>query len=163
LDNRHAIIPFNGLINFVDTNFVCKQCGNLKSTYQRQTCGIATSLNWFWGCRAGGSVKARIQNKNEATTKQWKETTWNRLLPTAAYELNIQFVLGLQQCGGCKADSAVHARMLDIAVSPFKKTWQKVEQEIRVVEIKVGKKIVDQNIQLKIKKTKEKQQGILID
>jgi hypothetical protein len=62
--------------------------------------------------------------------------------------LNIRFVLGLQQCGGGKANSAVHAGMLDLAMSPFKKTWQKVEEETGIVEVKVGNKIVDQNIQL---------------
>jgi hypothetical protein len=29
--------------------------------------------------------------------------------------------------------------MLDIAVSPFKRTWQKVEEEIAIVEVEVGK------------------------
>jgi hypothetical protein len=43
--------------------------------------------------------------------------------------------------------------MFDIAVSPFKRTWQKVEEEIAIVEIEVGKKIVDENIQLEIKLT----------
>jgi hypothetical protein len=34
-----------------------------------------------------------------------------------------------------QADSAVHAGMLDLNVSPFKRTWQKVEQEIGLLEI----------------------------
>jgi hypothetical protein len=163
MDSRHVIIPFDALINFIDTHFVCKKCGSSKSTFQRQTVGIATSLNWFCGCRAGGSIKARIRNNNDAIKKEWEETTWTRLLPTAAYELNVKFVLGLQQCGGGEADSAVHAAMLDVAVSPFKKTWYKVEEEIGIVEVEVGKKIVDQNIRLEITMTKEKQTGIVRD
>jgi hypothetical protein len=69
--------------------------------------------------------------------------------------LNLQFVLGLQQCGSGEAGSTVHAWILAIAVSPFKKTWQKVEEDA-TVEVEVGKKIVDNNIQLEIKLTKEK-------
>jgi hypothetical protein len=53
---------------------------------------------------------------------RWKDARWTSLLPTASYELNIRFVLGLQQCGGGEANSAVHAGMLNLAVSPFKKT-----------------------------------------
>jgi hypothetical protein len=136
----------------------------LKSTFQRQTRGIATSLNWFGGCRAGDPIKARIQNKDDATTKKWKETTWTRLLFITAYKLNLRFfILGLQQCGGGKADSAVHTTMLDITVSPFKKTWHKVEEEIGIVEVEVGNRIVDHNIGLVIKQTKDKQKRIRIN
>jgi hypothetical protein len=53
--------------------------------------------------------------------------------------------------------------MLDLAVSPFKKTWQKVEEELGIVEVEVGKKIVDKNIQLEIHKTKERQQSIIVN
>jgi hypothetical protein len=86
----------------------------------------------------------------------------SRLLPTAAYELNIQFVLGLQQCDdGGEAGSAVHAGMLDILVSPFKRIWQKVEQEIR---IEVGNKIAcEPEYPIGHQKDQKKQQGILID
>jgi hypothetical protein len=75
--------------------------------------------------------------------KLWKENRWTSLLPTASYQLNLRFVLGLQQCGGGEADSAVHAGMLDLAVSPLKKAWQQVEEEIAIVEVEVGKKIVE--------------------
>jgi hypothetical protein len=126
--------------------------------------GIATSLNWFYvSCRVGGLIKACIRNNNEAMKKKWNETTWTRLIPTASYEFNIRFVLGLQQCSSGEAGSAIHAGMLDIAVSPFKRTWEKVEEEIVIIEVEVGKKIVDQNIQLQIKLTKEKQQSILFE
>jgi hypothetical protein len=77
--------------------------------------------------------------------------------------LNVRFVLGLQQGGGGEADSAVHAAMLDLGVSAFKKTWQKVEEEIAIIEVEVGKKIVDKNIKLEIKLTKERDLGVLID
>jgi hypothetical protein len=41
--------------------------------------------------------------------------------------------------------------MLDLALSPFKRTWQKVEQEIGLLEIEAGrKKIVEQNIKLEV-------------
>jgi rubredoxin len=32
LENRNVIFPFDKLFNFIDANFVCKQCGNSKST-----------------------------------------------------------------------------------------------------------------------------------
>jgi hypothetical protein len=163
LDSRHVIIPFDELIKFMDTNFVCKKCLKSSCTYQRQTRGIATSLNWFCTCRAGGSIKARLRTNDEERNKKWKDATWTRLQPVAAYQLNIRFVLGLQQCGGGEADSAVHAAMLDLGVSPFKATWQKVEEEIAIVEVEVGKKIVDDNIKLEIKLTKERDLGVLID
>jgi hypothetical protein len=92
-----------------------------------------------------------------------KGTAWTRLLPTASYELNLHFVLGLQQCGGGEADSAVHSGMLDLNISPFKRTWQKVEQEIGLLEIAEGKKIVDQNIQLKVELTINKEQAIVFE
>jgi hypothetical protein len=50
LDNKHIIIPFDELVKFIDSNFVCKFCGHSKSTYQQHTLGIATSLNWFCCC-----------------------------------------------------------------------------------------------------------------
>jgi hypothetical protein len=60
LDNIHIIIPFNQLIKFIDSNFLCKFCKGTKSTYQMQMRGIATSLNWFCCCGAGGAIKACI-------------------------------------------------------------------------------------------------------
>jgi hypothetical protein len=73
LNKRHVIIPFDQLIKFIDSNFVCKLlCKGSKSTYQRQTRGIATSLNWwFCCCGAGGLIKASIHNKDEAEKKEW--------------------------------------------------------------------------------------------
>jgi hypothetical protein len=59
--------------------------------------------------------------------------------------------------------AAVHVGMLDIAVSPFKRTSQKVEQEIGLLEVALGKKIVDKNIQLEVQLTKKKQQAILFE
>jgi hypothetical protein len=53
--------------------------------------------------------------------------------------------------------------MLDLAVLPFKRTWQKVEQEIGLLEIAEGKKIVDQNIQLEVQLTISKEQAILFE
>jgi hypothetical protein len=63
MDKRHVIIPFDELINFIDSNFVCKLCLLSKSTYQRQMRGIVTSLNWFCACQAGGAIKALICKK----------------------------------------------------------------------------------------------------
>jgi hypothetical protein len=84
LDKRHVIILFYELINFLDTNFVSRKCCTSKSTYQQQTRGIATSINWFCGCHAGGSIKGRIRNNDKERTKKWKNTIWTWLLPTAA-------------------------------------------------------------------------------
>jgi hypothetical protein len=33
LHSIHVILQFNKLINFIDANFVCQQCGGSKSTY----------------------------------------------------------------------------------------------------------------------------------
>ncbi len=124
LDSRHIIIPFDQLVKFIDSNFLCKFCYGPKSTFERQTQGIATSLNWICCCGAGGAIKARIKKQDDTINKEWNESTWTKLLPNASYELNLRFVLGLQQCGSGEADSAVLAGMLAIGVSPFKKTWQ---------------------------------------
>jgi hypothetical protein len=44
LDNCNVILPYNSLIDFLDTNFLCRQCKkNEKIVYERQTVGIATS------------------------------------------------------------------------------------------------------------------------
>jgi hypothetical protein len=51
--------------------------------------------------------------------------------------------------------------MLHLAMSPFKRTWQKVEQGIGLLEIEAGKKIVEQNIQLEVKLTIKKEQAML--
>jgi ribosomal protein L31 len=53
--------------------------------------------------------------------------------------------------------------MLDITVSPFKRMCEKVEEEISIIQLQVGKKIVDQNIQLEMKLMNEKQQSILFE
>jgi hypothetical protein len=69
LDRRHVIIPFDELINFMDSNFVCKVCPLSKSTYQRQMLVIVTSLNWFCACWAGGAIKAWLQ-KNDVQLRK---------------------------------------------------------------------------------------------
>jgi hypothetical protein len=164
LDRKHVIIPFDQLISFLDYNFVCKKCGKSKSTYQRQCVGIATSINWFCCCMAGGSIKARLRNTgDDDATKDWENSTFTRLKPTNSFELNTRFVLGLQQCGGGVKDAAVHAAMLDLAVDPFHNSWQKIEEEILVAEVALGKQIVGDNIKLEAKMTIAKKKVLVAE
>jgi hypothetical protein len=46
-----------------------------------------------------------------------------------------------QQCGEGKNDAAVHAGMLDLAVSPIHARWTKLEEEISLEEILLGDQI----------------------
>jgi hypothetical protein len=146
LDNKHGIIPFDDLIKFIDANFVCKLCGNSTLTYQRQTLGISTSINWFCCCKAGGAIKARLRDNDTKKTKSWNQLKWTRLQPTNSFELNTQFVLGLQQCGGGSNEAAVYTAMLDLLMNPYHNTWTKIEEEIAVAEVELGKQIVSDNI-----------------
>ena len=163
LDNKHIIIPFDAFIKFIDSNFVCKFCQNSKSTYQRQTLGIATSINWFCSCRAGGSIKARLREKDGDRTIVWNESNWARLQPASRFELNTRFVLGLQQCGGGPKDAAVHAAMLDLSIDPFHNSWSKIEEEIAVVEVELGKKIVKDNVRQEAKTTLERKKVLVAE
>jgi hypothetical protein len=62
LDNRNVLVPYDELISFLDSNFLCEKCkGNSGIVYERQTCGIATSINMVCSCGKNASIKARMR------------------------------------------------------------------------------------------------------
>jgi hypothetical protein len=148
LDNRNVIIPYDDLISFLDSNFVCEKCkGNSCLVYERQTCGIATSINMVCSCGKIGSIKARMRSTGNYYDK-WQNRTLTRLYKASEFELNARYLMALQQCGAGENDAAVYAGMLDLAVSPIHAGWTRMEEEIGLEEILLGEQIIDENIEL---------------
>jgi hypothetical protein len=55
---------------------------------------------------------------------------------------------------GCgERDASILAGMLDLSVSPMQSSWSRIEQEIGIDEIKIGKQIVDDNAELEARLT----------
>jgi hypothetical protein len=58
--DHHIVIPLDAFVAFIDSNFVCRNCGKSQSVFEYQLVGIACSMNWFCVCKSGGAIKARI-------------------------------------------------------------------------------------------------------
>jgi rubredoxin len=154
-DNRNVIIPYDDFILFLDNNFVCKTCKKNKNmVYERQTCGIATSINMICSCGTTASIKAKMRS-NTSHLKQWQECTLTRLRKAGNFELNAQLLMALQQCGQGENDAAVYAGMLNLSVSPIHAGWMRLEEEIELKEIQLGEIIINENIELERKMTIE--------
>jgi hypothetical protein len=148
LDNRNVVIPYDAFVTFLDSNFVCKICFENKDiVYERQTCGIASSINMVCSCGAIGSIKARMRTTAKHK-KNWDDYTLTRLRAASEFELNVKYLMGLQQCGAGENDAAVYAGMLDLAASPIHAGWTKLEEEIGLEEIQLGGEIIAENIEL---------------
>jgi hypothetical protein len=75
MDDRNVILPYDEFVSFLDTNFICKKCKtNNEIVYERQTYGIANSINMVCSCRSIGSIKARMR-KNASHLPKWKDYT----------------------------------------------------------------------------------------
>jgi hypothetical protein len=151
--DQHVVIPMDAFVEFLDSNFVCRNCRESRSVIEYQIVGIASSINWFCKCNSGGAVKARIRHDDEEETKEWKETRFARLKKASRYELNGRFVLGMQHMGCGERDASILAGMLDLNVDPMQSAWSQIEQEIGVVEINIGKQIVVENVKLEAELT----------
>jgi hypothetical protein len=156
LEQRNVILPYDALVNFMDDNFVCKKCLSSESLVERQTVGIATSLNWFCSCGAGGSLKAKLR-QTCPNYNDWNEEVYAKKKAARNYDLNLRFILGLQQCGSGETESSVYAGMLDIAVNPMHSAWTRIEEEVGLVEINLGKTIVKENVALEVQKARAKE------
>jgi hypothetical protein len=62
-------------------------------------------------------------------------------------------MLGMQHMGYGERDASILAGMLDLSVSPMQTAWSRIEQEIGVEEIKLGKQIVVENVKLEAELT----------
>jgi hypothetical protein len=49
--DQHAVIALDEFVLFLNSNFVCRNCGKSKLLIQHQVVGIASSINWFCACR----------------------------------------------------------------------------------------------------------------
>jgi hypothetical protein len=56
VSDQHAVIHLDELICFLDSNFVCHNCGESKSLLQHQVVGIASSINWLCACKRVGDL-----------------------------------------------------------------------------------------------------------
>jgi hypothetical protein len=75
MDDRNFLLPYDEFVSFLDTNFICKKCKtNNEIVYERQTYGIANSINMVCSCRSIGSIKARMR-KNASHLPKWKDYT----------------------------------------------------------------------------------------
>ncbi len=80
LDNRNVLVPYDELISFLDSNFLCEKCkGNSGIVYKRQTCGIATSINMVCLCGKIASIKARMRS-NADNYNKWQKSYINKTL-----------------------------------------------------------------------------------
>jgi hypothetical protein len=148
MDDQNVVLPYDEFVAFLDTNFLCKKCkANNGIVYERQTYGIANFINMVCSCGSFGSIKARMQ-KNATHFPKWKDYTLMRLRKASELELNVKFLLGLQQCGAGINDAAVYAGMLNLAVGPLHAGWTKLEQDIGLQEIELGGSIIEENIEL---------------
>jgi hypothetical protein len=83
----------------------------------------------------------------------WNELTYTRLTKGSCSDLNICLGLGMQHMGCGERDAAILAGRLDLTVSTMETAWSRIEQEIGVDEIKLGKQIVECNAKLEAKIT----------
>jgi hypothetical protein len=123
----HIVIPMDAFVDFLDSNFDCRNCGESRQVIEYQIVGIASSINWFCKCNSGGAVKARIRDDNKEETKEWKETRFARLKKASRYELNRRFVLCMQHMGCGEKDASILAGMLDMNVSPMQLAWSRID------------------------------------
>jgi hypothetical protein len=151
--DQHIVIPLDAFVAFIDRNFVCRNCGKSPSVFKYQRVGIACSINWFCVRKQGGAIKARLCQDNEEETKKWNESSFTRLKPASHFELNSQLVLGVQDMGCRERDASILAGMLDLSISPMQSAWSRIEQDIGVEEIKVGKQIIIENVKLEAELT----------
>jgi hypothetical protein len=59
----------------------------------------------------------------------------------------------MQYMGCSEKDASILAGMLDLNVSPMQSAWSRIEQEIGVDEIKIGKQLVVDNVKLEAELT----------
>jgi hypothetical protein len=129
------VIPCDEFVSFLDRNFICKICKtNTGIVYERQSCGIANSINMVCSCGAIGSITTWMR-KNATHYKEWNAYTLTRLCKASEFELNAKFLMALQQCGAGINDAAIYPYMFDLAVRPIHMGWTKMEEEIGLEEI----------------------------
>jgi hypothetical protein len=162
VDRRNIILPFDALIRFLDENFVCKYCGKSDSKVHRSTVGVATSLNWYCACRHVASVKAKLRSTMEGYDGYVAEDKAKKLA-AKHYDLNVRFLAGVQQFGGGETEAHGLAGMMDLAVNPISNSWVRLEEEINLSQIHLGKAVLDENLAAEVEATKAQEDCVTFE
>ena len=149
--SKNIILPLDGLMEFLANTFVCKKCRTKQFNINEVTVGIATSLNFECKCGAVHSCKAVMRS----TVNQYAEWGSSPLaqpgqIPASSFDLNVKLVQAMQLTGSGASSGATVCGMLDLACNPMRQTWTKVEEEIGIKEMELGKDILLSNLQEEI-------------
>jgi hypothetical protein len=156
-DRRNIILPFDALICFLDENFVCKYCGKSDSKVHHLTVGVATNLKWYCACRHVASVKAKLRMTMEGYDGYVAEDKAKK------YDLNVRFLAGVQQFGGGKTEAHGLAGMMDLVVNPISNSWVRLEEEINLCQIHLGKAVLDENLAAEVEATKAEEDCVTFE
>ena len=116
---------------------------------------VGCACNLFWncgkkGCLASGKILSRVSTVETSGKFKRKHPE----LPSALgdYDINRQVVLACQQSGGGARMAATFCCVLSLSLrSTWKTTFTQVEELIAKFQIRLGKKLLNDNLQEEIR------------
>jgi hypothetical protein len=161
-DGTHVLLPWLGLQEFVEENFVCRYCKKQTNTsvFERLQMGFATSLNYYCSndkclhvSKVGGETKETLskdlRTKNNYVLQENEEIIPRRLAVRhylTDYSVNVKSILAMQQLGHGQAGASVVGASLGLVPNSMAFDWTSLEERIGVVQIALGRDIIAENI-----------------
>ncbi len=147
----NLLVPQTDLFQFISTNFVCRECHNQIDQKRLLTDRIGCACNVFWSCRNRecGST-GKILAKTSSTELSGKFKKKHPELPSylGDYDINRQVILACQQSGGGARMASTFSGLMSVSRrSIWHHNFTQVEELIGIAQIRIGKDIIDKNLQ----------------
>jgi hypothetical protein len=150
VNDYNVILSEKGLFQFITNNFVCKECTSPVNDSDVVTVRVGCACNLYWNCSSkscshSASILAKQTTYDHTNTykKKYKD------VPTSIgdFDINRQVVLACQMSGGGARMASTISGCLSLSQrSVWVNHFSKVEQLLAKAEIKLGKKILEENM-----------------
>jgi hypothetical protein len=163
---RNIILPLDGLVKFLEENFVCKRCRKCLTTsvgangddeQQRpplglEVFGLACGLNFNCDCGVNASLRPDLVPEAHDKIKTLKKgKPYATRVNCGDFEINRRLCLGLQLCGDGRQDGNIIAGMLKLNVNPMQRRWTEIQELLGQAIIRVGEEVLDENLHIECK------------
>jgi hypothetical protein len=163
---RNVVVNFDALLDFCLDNMRCKECRSSleRGSFHLESTGIATDITYFCtpcrGMKLRDNVKipeawlleSPLRHGNSQGTIVNEPNAVSRMSPLEPYEINVQFVLAIQNLGVGGPCASMLLGVLGVSHKAFYR-YSELEESIAAEQITLGEDILEQNLKDELSET----------
>jgi hypothetical protein len=125
----------------------CAKCGMPVTSFNRQTIGIATELDFSCTtCNTEGTANA-IQSNYQLENRE-SDDFLPRERRADSYRLNWRLILTTQLLGESQVGGSIIALLLDLTRDAFRNLWAPMEEHLGMKQVGIGTRVAASNLKM---------------